>query len=426
MRILFITQFFEPEPRLKGLAFAKALQNRGHHVEVLTGFPNYPGGRVYPGYRIKPYQYQELDGIRVLRVPLYPSHDTSSIGRIVNYTSFSLSATSIGSLLSGSADIAYVYHPPATVGFPAIIHSLFRNVPFVYDVQDLWPDTLAATGMFTNAAAGRLLSKWCSFVYKRASKIVVLSPGFKSALMERGVPEDKIEIIYNWSRQDQSVSAPPRPDTPFPYHSQLSGRFNVVFAGTMGKAQALDSVLEAAGRVKHSHPDIQFVFIGAGIDMGRLKSLAEHMCLDNVLFLPRVPVSAISEVFEAADALLVHLKDDPLFRITIPSKIQDYLNAGRPILMAVEGDAAGLVSQSGAGITCKPGDPVSIADAVMRLFALSPVDRQAMGERGRRFYRNNLSLEAALQKFERVFTEIVHCNTTRPLSVPTVPFTHRH
>jgi glycosyltransferase involved in cell wall biosynthesis len=197
MRILMLTQWFDPEPTFKGLTFAKALRERGHEVEILTGFPNYPGGKVYPGYRIRPFQREVMEGIPVIRVPLYPSHDNSAIRRVANYATFALSAAAIGTAAVKPADVMYVYHPPATVAFPAMLIGSIRRIPFVYDIQDLWPDTLGATGMVNNKSLLKMVGRWCRWTYRAAARIVVLSPGFKELLVARGVPREKIEVIYN-------------------------------------------------------------------------------------------------------------------------------------------------------------------------------------------------------------------------------------
>ena len=213
MKILLLTQWFDPEPALKGLEFAKALVQRGHDVEVLTGFPNYPGGRVYAGYRVAFRQREEMDGVPVTRVALYPSHDSSAAGRTANYLSFALTAASIGACSVTRPDVAWVYHPPATAAFPAMVLKTLRGVPFVLDVQDLWPDTLAATGMVSNRFALGVAGRFCAAAYRSAARIAVLSPGFKRLLVARGVPEWKIDVVYNWCRKTSPV--PRRPTTRF-------------------------------------------------------------------------------------------------------------------------------------------------------------------------------------------------------------------
>ncbi len=400
MKILFLTQWFDPEPAFKGLAFAKALVDRGHQVEVLTGFPNYPGGRLYPGYRVKLWHRELIDGIKVTRVPLYPSHDGSAVRRVANYMSFALAAATIGACSVQRPDVAYVYHPPATIAFPAMVLKAFRGVPFVLDIQDLWPDTLAATGMVASRSVLWVVARGCRLAYRSAARITVLSPGFKRALADRGVPAGKIEVIYNWCHE--SAITKTQADAPILREACVEGRFNVVFAGTMGHAQALASVLKAAKLVAAQAPRVQFVLVGGGVQVAALKAQAIEMALPNVKFLPLRPAAEVGPLLAAADVLLVHLRDDPLFSITIPSKTQAYMAAGRPILMAVRGDAADLVKEAGAGVCTAPEDPGALAAAVCDLAAFSPEQLTAIGERGRAFYSQNLSLEMGTARFEAV------------------------
>lgn len=400
-----LTQWFDPEPTFKGLAFAKGLRERGHEVEVLTGFPNYPGGKVYKGYRIRPFQREVMAGIPVIRVPLYPSHDTSAIRRGANYATFALSAATIGAVAVKPADVMYVYHPPATVALPAMMIRSMRRIPFVYDIQDLWPDTLDATGMVNNKSLRKMVDRWCRWTYRAAARIVVLSPGFKEMLVARGVPGGKIEVIYNWCDEAQIPKTPKNES--LEKELGFSGRFNVLFAGTMGKGQALDAVLDAAGRIQDRIPEVQFVFVGGGIDVDRLKGVSRERRLGNVLFLPRRPISEIGEILNLADVLLVHLKDAPLFRITIPSKIQAYLAVGRPILAGVRGDAAELVRLAGAGVDFQPENPESLSEAVEKLYRMPRARLEEMGNNGRRYYREKLSLSEGISRFEEVFQAAV-------------------
>lgn len=405
MRILMLTQWFHPEPDFKGLPFAKELVRMGHTVEVLTGFPNYPGGRLYEGYRVRLLKRETLDGIHVIRVPLYPSHDGSSVRRILNYASFALAATLLGPLFVRNADVMYVYHAPASIALPAATIRFLRGIRFVYDINDLWPDSIEASGMLQNEFVLKCIDLWCRLTYRIADAIVVNSPGTRGKLSERGVPQAKVELVYNWCDEaqlapdvvhDADIAPPP----------EMAGRFNVVFAGTMGKVQALDSVLDAALLLKERCPAVQFVFVGGGVAVEQLREKARRDSISNALFLPRRPVSEIAPVLQAADVLLVHLKDDPLFRITIPSKTQAYMSFGRPILMAVRGDAAELVEKAGAGIACSPEDPGKIAEAVMNLYNLPIEQREALGEKGRRFYASELSIKAGARRFERIFDAI--------------------
>jgi len=400
LKILFLTQWFEPEPIFKGVAVAKALAARGHQAEVLTGFPNYPGGRLYPGYRIRIRQRETMDGIPVTRVALYPSHDSSAVRRAANYASFALAGATIGAALVGTPDVVYAYHPPATVAVPAMAIRAFRGAPFVLDVQDLWPDTLAATGMVSSRRLMAAAGWFCRLAYRRAARISVISPGFKRSLVERGVPADKVEVIYNWGRETDS--AQDTAGAPILLESGVGRHFTVVFAGTMGRAQALSSVLDAAGIVAARAPQVRFVFVGGGIEVDALKTRAAEARLPNVVFLPVRPAAEVAPLLGAADVLLVHLRDDPLFAITIPSKTQAYMEAGRPILMAVRGDAAALVTDAGAGICVPPEDPSALAEAVWKLAATPADTLSEMGARGRAYYWKHLSFAAGVDRLERL------------------------
>ena len=403
--ILLITQWFDPEPSFKGLVFASELVRQGFEVEVVTGFPNFPGGKLYPGYRLKWLQREKIDGVLVTRVPLYPSHDQSAIRRVLNYVSFGTSALLYGLLGAKKPDVIYAYHPPLTVGIAAVFIRFFRRVPVVYDIQDMWPDTLRATGMIANPRALSLVNKVCAWVYRHVDHIVVLSPGFKRLLAERGVADHKVGVIYNWC-DEASLSSPSGEETVvLPY----SDKFRILFAGNMGKAQALDAVLDAAKLIAGKYPQICFVFIGGGVELECLKEVARKNELDNVHFLPAVPMAEMGSLLAEADALLVHLKKDPLFEITIPSKIQAYMAVGKPILMAVDGDAAELVKTGKCGFIAEPEDSESIAAATIMLFKSDASVRFTMGESGRNFYQQHLSLSIGVNHFGEIFKRLASC-----------------
>ncbi|RMI00376.1 glycosyltransferase family 4 protein [Stutzerimonas nitrititolerans] len=399
IRVLLLTQWFDPEPTFKGLVFARELVKQGFEVEVVTGFPNYPGGKLYPGYKLRLLQRDVIDGVQVTRVPLYPSHDQGAVGRVLNYVTFAAASLFYGLFAAKRPDVIYAYHPPLTVGIAAALIRMFRRVPVVYDIQDMWPDTLRATGMFSNEKALKIVSRVCDWVYRRMDQLVVLSPGFKRLLIERGVSENKIEVIYNWCAEG-SLSAPigglpgafPSPD-----------KFRILFAGNMGKAQALDSVLHAAELLQQKTAEVTFVFLGGGVEVERLQQLATNLALSNVTFLPAVPMSEVGSYLLAADALLVHLKKDPLFTITIPSKTQAYMAVGKAILMAVDGDAADLVRDGGCGKVAESENPQAIAEAALALMSASQDERNAMAENSRRFYQEKLSLKVGAGRFGEIF-----------------------
>lgn len=402
VRVMFITQWCDPEPTIKCLAFARELTLHGFEVEIVTGFPNYPGGRIYEGFAVRWLQRDTVDGIAIARVAMYPSHDRSAVGRVLNYVTFACSALVYALLGAKRADVIYAYHPPLTVGVVAVIVRFFRRIPVVYDVQDMWPDTLRATAMVSNELLLRTVGRVCEWVYRHVDQLVVLSPGFKESLVRQGVSASRIEIIYNWC--DESSLALPATST---RNAAPAGHFRILFAGTMGKAQGLDSVLEAAALLQRRGAGIHLVFMGGGIEKERLEGLAADLRLSNVSFLPPVPMRKVRAALEEADALLVHLRRDPLFAITIPSKTQAYMLAGKPILMAVPGDATDLIQVSGCGVVAEAENPGSIAAAAMELAAIDPRERLLMGQRGRRYYEEHLSLSAGTAAFAQIFRQLV-------------------
>ena len=401
-RVLLLTQWFDPEPTFKGLVFARELVLQGFEVEVITGVPNYPCGRIYPGYRIKLIQKDLIDGVAVTRVPLYPSHDHGVVGRTLNYVSFAISSLFYGLFFAEKSDLVYAYHPPLTVGVTAALLRFFRRIPVVYDVQDMWPDTLRVTGMLPNERALTIVSRLCDWVYKHVDHIVVLSPGFKRLLIERGVPSAKIDVIYNWCAEDAIFKR--RCDLPAGFPAV---GFRVLFAGNMGKAQALPAVFEAAEILLHEAPSARFVFLGGGVEVERLKDMAQAKGLANVSFLPSVPMNEVGAYLGAADALLIHLKRDPLFCITIPSKTQAYMAAGKPIIMGVDGDAADLVREAKCGCVVEPENPRSIAEAVKELMHLSVEQRDELANRGKAFYVKRLSLRMGVAAFGEILKKTV-------------------
>ena len=409
-RLILLTQWFDPEPTFKGLVFAKALQRSGFNVEVVTGFPNYPGGKVYAGYRIRPITREFKDGVNITRLALFPSHSERALSRIANYLSFCLSCFLYLTFVARRADIVYVYHPPLTSGIAAAAAKLFRRTPTVIDVQDLWPDTLAATSMLNNRILLRIVGMMCDSVYRCMDHIVVLSPGFRNVLAARGVPSSKIDVIYNWADEASIVAAPRTRPAGMPD----DGKFCVLFAGNMGRAQGLDTVIDAAKILIGKAPSAEFCFLGGGLEVKRLQQRVEDEAIPNVRFLPKVPMDEVGSFLAAADCLLVHLRSDPLFEMTIPSKTQAYMAAGKPVLIGVAGDAADLVSNAGCGLSFVSDDALALANAVEKLTTLSSPDIKKMGEAGRDYYFNHLSLDKGVLAFTEIFRRLITLSPSEP------------
>lgn len=399
MRVLVLTQWYPPEPGLLMQELAQTLQDSGHEVTVLTGFPNYPSGQVYPGYRIRPWQKETIEQVPVVRVALYPEHSQSAIKRVANYLSFAFSSAVLAPFLVPRPDVLFVYHPPLTVGIPAMWLAWLWGVPFVYQIQDMWPETLLATGMVKNRRILAWVGRFAQWVYARARALVVISPGFRSNLLAKGVASEKIHVISNWV--DQAVYHPEEPDPSLGDRLKLSGRFNVMFAGNMGAAQGLDTVLEAAALLRDLG-DVQFVLVGDGIAVPRLQEIASERQLTNVRFLGRFPIQQMPRLYALADVLLIHLKDDPLFRITIPHKTFAYMASGKPVLAATAGDGADVIAEAGAGLTCEPENGSALAEAVRRLYRLPDSDRRQMAQNGVSAIRERFSREHLVGRIEAV------------------------
>ncbi len=410
MRIAVLTQYYPPEPIPKPHDMARGLAERGHDVLVITAFPHYPGGRLYPGTRLRLWQWDTRDGIRILRLPLYPDHSRSPLRRILNYGSFAASAAVLGTLLSGPVDAMCAEQPPLSIGLAAWVLGRVRRVPFVYSVNDLWPESVEATGMLRSRRALQWMGRLERFVYLRAAAIVVISPGIRENLVGKGIPPEKVHVIPHWA--DESLYRPVARDPGLARELGMAGRFNVVFAGQLGLAQGLGVVLDAAEELSEL-PDIQFVLAGDGTDAARLRQVAADRRLGNIRFLGWQPAERMPSIFAVSDVLLVHLLDEPLFRITIPSKTIAYMACGRPVLMAVEGDAADLIRETGAGLTCRSGDGKELADAVRRLYTMSPEARERMGRAGREAFLTSYSRSVVLDRYERLLAEMAGRKASR-------------
>lgn len=399
MRVLLLTQWYKPEPITLQHDLARSLIEHGHQVTVLTGFPNYPSGRLYPGYRVRLWQRETIDGVPVVRVPLYPEHSRSALRRVLNYVSFSAAAATLGLAAMDKPDVLFVYHPPLTVGLPAYLLSRCRRIPFVYQIQDMWPETLSATGMLNNERILAGVSRFADWVYTQAAAICVISPGFRRNLLGKGVADAKIHVISNWV--DPQSAAPATPDPQLAQQLGLAGRFNIMFAGNIGAAQDLETVIQAAALLGDL-PQVQFVLVGDGVALPHLQAQVSALGLPNVRFLGRYPMQEMPGLYALADVLLIHLRDDPLFRITIPSKTFAYMATGKPILAAVAGDAADVIQNTGAGLTCPPSDPQQLAAAVRNLVGMEAEALAQLGACGRQAAATIYSREHLALQIERV------------------------
>lgn len=399
MRVLILSQYYPPEPDMKIHMIAEDLASDGHEVLVITGQPNYPYGRAYPGYSAGAVRRETVNGVRVWRLPLYPDRSLSAIRRGLNYLTFALSASFAVVLGGRRRDVAWVHHPPLTIGLPALVLRFVHRVPIVYEVQDLWPDTLISAGQISESWATQTIGWFASVIYRQVDHVTVISQGFRDRIAERGGKPEKVSVVPNWA--DEHTYYPVEVDSDEP-HPELRDGFNVLYAGTVGPAQQLDVLLDAAHLCRDTS-DVRFAILGDGPDLPRLRAAAADRQLGNVVFLERVPVERVRYSLAQADCLLVHLRDDPLYEITIPSKIVSYLACGQPIVAGLRGEPRQLLEKSGAANFFEPGSAPSLADGVRELAALTDAQRDALGASGRRYYEEHLTRAVLMDRYRDLF-----------------------
>lgn len=366
MRILFLTDNFPPErnaPATRVHEHACYWVKRGHEVTVVTCAPNFPEGAVFPGYRNRWHAVEEVDGIRVVRVKTFITANEGVVLRTLDYLSFMAPAFAAG-LFQDRPDVVIATSPQFFSAVAGWALATVRRKPFVFELRDLWPASIAAVGAMSGRGTLRLLERLELFLYRRAAAIVPVTHAFKEDLVRRGIPAEKISVVIN------GVDLPryaPRPRDPvLAQEAGLNGHFVVGYVGTHGMAHALDRVLAAAERLR-SVPDIRFLFVGGGAGKAGLVEAARRRNVPNVVFLPPQPKESMPRVWSLCDVALVHLRDAPVFATVIPSKIFEAMGMGLPVLIASpRGEAGGIVEKEGAGIWVPPEDPAALAEAVLR------------------------------------------------------------
>jgi glycosyltransferase involved in cell wall biosynthesis len=396
MRILVVTQYFWPENfRINDLVVE--LVRRGHVVTVLTGLPNYPGGTLFPEFAADRASFARLAGAEILRVPLILRGRGRGFRLIANYLSFAASAAVLGAwrLTGREFDAIFVYEPsPITVGLPAILLGRLKRAPVTLWVLDLWPETLAALGVVQAPWALRLVSRLVRFIYDRCALVLVQSRAFVPAVLRhsgRADAGERTRYFPSWSEDlGRDASVPTAPEVPW-----RPDLFTIVFAGNVGEAQDFPTIIGAAERLKDD-ARVRWIIVGDG-RMSRWveEEVARRGLQSRVLLLGRFPLERMPSFFAHANALLVSLRADPVFALTIPGKIQSYLQAGIPIVAMLDGEGARIVEESGAGVTCRSGDSDGLASAVRSVAGMDREERSVMGVRGanyaaREFDRNDL------------------------------------
>ena len=402
LRIVMYTQWFPPEKAAIPADIAAGLAARGHDVTVVTGFPNYPLGRIYEGWRQRPWADSTADGYRIRRVVQYPSHDASAIRRALSYLSFAVAATAFGWRRLRAADVVYVYHPPLTTALGPWLSRVTGGAPYVLHVQDLWPDSVVAAELLDHRVLGvtaRVLDRVCRAVYGRAHALVSIAPGMAELLARRGLPRARVQVVHNWT--DETVFRPVERHPAVARSLGADGGTTVMFAGNMGAAQGLETAIRAAAAVADL-PDFRLLLVGDGLGRAALELLAEDLGAHNVRFCGSRPLTEMAAVTAAADAQLVILRGLPFLRGTVPSKLSSVMASGLPVVVSADGDAATLVEEAGAGWTCPAEDVAALAEAFRRIAASSAEERRERGQAGRAYYEKNMARAAGIRRIGRM------------------------
>jgi glycosyltransferase involved in cell wall biosynthesis len=403
MKIGLLSQWFDPEtgPAAVPGIFAREFRRSGHEAAVLTGFPNYPDGAVYPGYRQTARTTSSIDGVRVTRVPLYPSHNGSAVGRLLNYASFGASASVLGWGALRDADALWVYNSPITVSLPLLTHSRWGAKPYFLHVQDLWPDSLLESGMFQGGLVGdrvaSLIRAIVRVTERQAAAIGVISPSVRDLILSRNPKLEPSKIVYVPNPTDESVFYPlswnsdPQPSVDW------RDAFTVMYVGAVGEVQGLDTVLDAAELLR-AKGDIRIVIVGDGIARARLERQARERGIENVTFLGRVPKEQVPSLMKTADLHLVSLGASNFLEFTTPSKIASLLASEVPVVGQIAGDGARLIHSAGAGLTSTPGNAAELADVILHMSNLGGEALRVHATNGRSYYEANLSAEMTARK----------------------------
>ena len=397
VRVLFISQWFPPEPYLLPLDIAQSLQAAGCDVTVLTGIPNYPSGSVTPGYRAWRGMRESIGGLPVLRAPLFPSHDLSGLKRAANYLSFS-TASAIRTLSpSMKFDVSLVFSSPITAAAPAWLASRLRRIPYVMMVQDLWPSVVYESGLLgggDHPLLRRGLDASCLAIYKSASQCFAITPGMRRSLIDMGVPDSKIELFWNWGPAEGKSTRAISPGLRASIGAHEDDVI-LVYAGNMGSTHELHAWVTAIANRERSRSGVRpvhLVFLGDGVVRPDLENMARALDTNRVHFLGRVDDETFLAYRNEADASIVSLVSSPVFDTSMPSKIPDTLAHGGLIIGAVRGDAADLIIEAG-GIVAADTSPESIARAIDVLAALSPQEVAQRRQQGKGLYQTRMSRE---------------------------------
>ena len=400
MKVLLVTQYFYPET-FKSNDIAFELSKRGHEVTVLTGIPNYPQGKYYKGYGIFKKRREKINNVPVIRSFLIPRGKGGGISLGLNYMSWAIAASLRAFFLAlfNKYDAIVVHETsPITVGFPAIVVKKIRKIPIYFWVLDLWPESLTSAGDIHNPKVLSFFTKITQYIYKNSDKILMSSRGFKKSILEKGDFEDKLIYFPNWAEnifdgKNTGISIPKLPEG-----------FIVMFAGNIGEAQDFDTIMQAALLLKEEK-DIHFVFLGDGRKKPWVEDFLNQNGLQNTVhLLGRHPLDSMPSFFKKADAMLVTLKDELIFNLTVPAKLQAYMMAGKPIIAMLNGEGAEIVKEAYCGVTVNSGNHKKLAEQIVTIKNFGKRQLNDFGVNGKKYCTENFSLDKSMDHLESILS----------------------
>ena len=405
MRVLIVSQYFWPENfRINDLA--REFQERGHAVMVLTGLPNYPSGRLFKGYGYRGPWKQSYEGVRVIRAPLISRGGGGNLRLALNYLSFAVMASIIGLLrCRKDYDVIFVYEPsPITVAIPAIVLKWLSGAPLMLWVLDLWPESVAAAGAVRSKALLWFIERLVRSIYRQCDHILVQSQAFRGHIERLGIVSSVIHYFPSWA---ESLYTSMNGQAALPENVRLPAGFRIMFAGNVGAAQDFETIIKAAEQLKR-RSDIHWIVLGDGRKFAWVREEIRRRQLESQMhLLGRYPLEAMPAFFAHADVMLVTLRRDPIFALTIPGKVQSYLACGRPVLAALDGEGARIIEAAGAGNTCPSENPEALAAAVLELAEISKETRERMGKQGADYYHVHFDRKVLLDKLEGWMHDLV-------------------
>ncbi|ESU34219.1 glycosyltransferase [Bacillus sp. 17376] len=384
MRVIYLCQHFPPEtgaPQIRVYEVSRELINRGHQVEVLTAFPHHPKGVIPEEYQGMFYKFEMWDGIPVHRSWIYPSPKGSFWKRLASYFSFTFSAF-YSIFKSKPTDVIICNSPPLFLGITGYLGAKIKRAKFVFNIADIWPESAVELGILKNKTFIKLAEKLELFLYKKSWKIATATDGIKDYMVKKGKKEEDVFLLPNGVNTDTFIPLPKNQD--ILDKTGLVGKKVFMYAGTLGYAQGLDSVLEAAALIKDTHPDIHFLFVGDGQEREKLLKMKDDLNLTNVTFYGSVPVSEMPKMFSVADFSIVSLRNIELFKGARPSKIFPAISTGTPVLYCGSGESASILEEYNCGKIAEPENPAAMAEMTIKLAELGEAEYKQMRENGRK------------------------------------------